>query len=267
MDEQLYTAQTSEEPVAQVEQTEEQSGTAVTGEQQTEPQEQTNDAEFKDGNDQPAKEPQSKERNAEEARKRREAEKQEAIKKARMEAVLEATDGVNPFTGQPMKDAEDVEEYLTMRQIKKEGKDPVADYAAYAKEKARAQKAEQEQREQQNEKVRNDIAAFREAHPDVDVKTLFADEDFSDYAEGKLGSKPLTDIYAGYQKLVGKTRQEEQHKAAQALANSRATPGPAATAGNQDDALYTKEQVKAMSQGEVHANWEKIVKSMEKWNT
>lgn len=261
-EEQEQTAQTSEETVGQVTTTAEQAAPAESGKDEAE---STNEAEFKDGNDQPAKEPQSKERNAEEARKRREAERQQELKKARTDAVLEATGGVNPYTGEEMKDADDVEEYLTMKRIEKDGKDPVKDFAGYAKQRERDRRAQEAAREQQEAQVREDIAAFKKAHPDVDTKELLNDEAFSDYADGKIGHKPLTEIYDGYQKLIGKTRQTEQEKAAQALANSKASPGSVQNNSTGETDFFTAEQVRKMTAAEVEKNYEKIMKSMAKW--
>lgn len=274
--EELKTAQASEDTAGTVNQAEEQVGTADTDNQQTETDAntETNDADFSDdgktdGNDQPAeepkREPQSRERNAEEARKRRDAEKQAAIKQARVDAIIEATDGKNPFTGAEMKDADDVEEYLNMRKIQQEGKDPIADYAAWTKQQAKARKAEQEKQEKLKAQVDEDKASFRKAHPDVDLNDLFKNEAFTDYAEGKLGSKPLTQIYDGYQKLVGGARKAEQEKAAQALANSRATPGSAQNNSSAEADFITFEQAQKMSQQEVMANYDKIQKSKPKW--
>lgn len=273
--EELKTAQASEDTAGTVNQAEEQVGTADTGNQQTDVNEQTdtNDADFSDddaaGNDQPAekpkKEPQSRERNAEEARRRREAEKQEAIKKARVEAIIEAMGGKNPYTNAEMTDADDVEEYLNMKKIEKDGKDPIADYASWTKQQAKARKAEQEAQAAQEAKARDDIEAFRKAHPDVDTNILFKDEAFTDYAEGKLGNRPLTQIYDGYQKLVGGARKAEQEKAAQALANSRATPGSAHTNAATEADFFSADQVRSMTPAEIHKNYEIILKSMRKW--
>lgn len=273
--EELKTAQASEEPAETVEQEGEQVGTADTDNQQTETDAntETNDADFSegetDGNDHPAeepkKEPQSKERNAEEARKRREAEKQAAIKQARVEAIIEAMGGKNPYTNAEMTDADDVEEYLNMKKIEKDGKDPIADYASWTKQQAKARKAEQEAQAAQEAKARDDIEAFRKSHPDVDTNVLFKDEAFTDYAEGKLGNRPLTQIYDGYQKLVGGARKAEQEKAAQALANSRATPGSAHTNAATEADFFSADQVRNMTPAEIHKNYEIILKSMRKW--
>ena len=89
-------------------------------------------------------------KNAEFARKRREAEKEEAVKKARVDAIKEVL-GTNPYTKKPIEDADDVEEYLLMKQIENDGKDPIADYPEYVKKQAR-EKSSQNARAQE-EKV------------------------------------------------------------------------------------------------------------------
>lgn len=269
----IMTAQTSEESTETVEQVEEQVGDAETDEQQTEAEESTgiNDTEFDEGaeptklEEPPKKEPQSKERNAEEARKRREAERQEALKQARVDAILEATDGKNPFTGEKMEDADDVEEYLNMRQLKKQGKDPIADYASFMKQQAKDRKTEQEAKAQKEMQVRNDLDSFRKAHPDVNTNDLFNDEAFADYAEGKLGSKSLSEIYDGYNKLIGKAKQVEHEKAAQALANSKASPGAVSSNQPPETTFFTRDQVSKMSREQISKNYENIRKSMSKW--
>lgn len=273
--EELKSAETSLDATGAENEVAEQNGVADAVEQESEPEaDETNDAEFKDGGDEakadeptesPKKEPQSRERNAEEARKRREAEKQKAIQTARVEAVLEATGGVNPYTGNAMTDADDVDEYLTMKRIEKDGKDPLADYSEWVKQQARKQKQEAQAREKAQAKARDDMDAFRRAYPDVNIQQLLGDESFSDYADGKLGNKPLTEIYEKYQKLVGNTRVTEQEKAAQALANSRATPGSASSTATPKTDFFTHEQVAKMSVQEVLANYDTIMKSKEKW--
>ena len=80
---------------------------------------------------------QTKEQNAENARRRREAERQQELKKAREETIIETLDGRNPYTGEEMKDSEDVAEYLTMKRIEKEGGDPLSDFSKYAKKQNR----------------------------------------------------------------------------------------------------------------------------------
>ena len=83
---------------------------------------------------QPEKKPQD---NSENARRRREAERQQELKKARYDAIKEAVDGINPYTNKPIVDDIDVEEYLQMKEIKKNGGDPLTDFSQHIKEKQR----------------------------------------------------------------------------------------------------------------------------------
>ena len=87
-----------------------------------------NDVEFddtpqeQDGNMQSSskeKSTQSKEQNSENSRRRRESERQQEMKAVREKAIIDTLNGKNPYTGEPMTDSADVEEYLTMREIEK----------------------------------------------------------------------------------------------------------------------------------------------------
>ena len=82
------------------------------------------------------KKPQGREQNAENARRRREAERQKELADTRNKAIIEALGGKNPYTGGEMKDAEDVREFLTMREIENGGGDPVGDYSKHQKDAA-----------------------------------------------------------------------------------------------------------------------------------
>ena len=63
---------------------------------------------------------QDKAKNAEMARQRRERERQEELKKARIEGIKSVI-STNPYTNKPIEDDSDVEEYLLMKQIEKDG--------------------------------------------------------------------------------------------------------------------------------------------------
>lgn len=208
---------------------------------------------------------QDKQRNAEQARRRREAERARAIEDARREAIIEALDGKNPFTGRPMQDAQDVAEYLAMREIEKKGGDPVTDYAEHLKARERDEQRAAEEREKEAEWFRSDREAFAAKYPDVSLDELVADEDFADYADGKVGKKPLAEIYEGYLRQSARFEERARTRAAQAAANREASPGALGTAGGGDTGFFTKEQVDAMSMEEVRANLPKINQSMKHW--
>ena len=76
----------------------------------------------------------------------------------------------------------------------------------------------------------------------------------------------MAEIYDSYQDLVSKIRKEENNAAARQVANAKATPG-SLTSSETDSSndFYSVEQVKKMSQEEVHKNYDKIMASMKKW--
>ena len=213
-------------------------------------------------------------KSAENARRRREQQAREDIRRAREEervsSIIEALDGKNPYNGEAMKDAADVEVFLTMKRIKASGGDPVTDYARARadadRESARRAADDQRAREDQRRWYEQDRADFERAHPEISLSDLLSDGDFAEYAEGKVGKKPLSDIYDGYTRMQQRYSRAAEEKAAQALANARASAGSIAGSGSSAEPdFFTEEQVRKMSQAEVHKNYAKIMKSMEKW--
>jgi hypothetical protein len=204
-------------------------------------------------------------KSSEHAQRRREAEQQKAIREARVQATIDALNGINPYTEKPMKDATDVDEFLMMRQIEKNGGDPVGDFSEYHKQRERDRAASEKKAAEDREWFENDRAAFIKANPNVDFEALIRDEQFADYADGKIGKRPLAEIYANYQKFSANAEKGARDRAAQTLANAKASPGSLTGAGGAENGHFTREQVRAMSQAEVHKNYEKIVESMKKW--
>lgn len=211
------------------------------------------------------KKPQSKDTNAEFARKRREQERQRELTELRNKTIIETLGGKNPYTGEAMTDAEDVREYLTMRDIEQKGGDPVTDYAGHVKAQNRAQREKERTEAEQREWYDKDRAAFAKKHPDVDLDALIGDADFADYSRGKVGEIPLAEIYEGYLRMTARIEENAKRTAAQMVANGKASPGALGTAGTAEDGYYTKEQVKAMSFKEVQKNLAKIEESMKHW--
>ncbi len=220
---------------------------------------------FDDGAPAEGKPKQSNDLNREYARKRREAENAKRIEEARVQTVIETLGGINPFTNEPMTDAADVEEYRLMKRIEKEGGDPVTDYARYRKQVDKEGAKKAEDKATKDAWFANDRASFVKEHPEVDLDELIKDPDFQDYADGKVGRVPLSEIYKRYAKLTKSVDGKAKDLAAQALANRQASPGSAASSGTTDSDFYTAEQVRKMSPKEIHENYEKIRKSMSKW--
>ena len=209
--------------------------------------------------------------------KRREAERRAELQRIREEAIIDALGGVNPYTGEDMKDSEDVAQYLEMREIKARGGDPVGEFAKYHKimEKERAQKEADEAAKQAAEDERlaareRDAQAFRDKHPGVTVQTMMNDADFVAYAKGRVGKEAsVFAVYDAYvsQKAAEEARVEQRARemAAQMQANAKASPGTAKGEASGDPEYFTREQVQAMTQAQVHRNYDKIKKSMKHW--
>ena len=208
--------------------------------------------------------------NSENARRRREAERQaeldKARKAARNQAIIDALDGKNPYSGEDIKDSADVEEYLIMKEIKKNGGDPIADYAKHVKTKEREIAAQKAKNDADAEWYRKDRENFAAKHPDINISELIKDEHFNKYANGKVGEMPLSDIYEGYigmvEELRAKAEKNANKKAQQQLANAKASPGSLSSADTGDSGFYTREQVLKMNKKEIHENYDKIRASM-----
>lgn len=244
-------------------------------------EEKTTDASFTDGGnegvEEGAKEPakadkpaQTKEQNSEFARKRREAERQKELKDVRDKTIIETLGGKNPYTDEPMTDSLDVEEYLTMKEIEKNGGDPVADFAKHQKENARRTSEQEKTEAETREWYRKDGEAFAKKYPDVSLEMLESDAMFRDYAEGKVGKRPLTEIWEGYQKLVGNKGADGKEKnalqmAAQVIANRKAAVGSVANANGGNSTILTREEVSKMSVQECEKKYDIIIKSMPHW--
>lgn len=231
----------------------------------------TNTETFSDGEEKeekPAeKQPQTKEQNSEFARRRRDAELKAKLKAERENAIIEALGGKNPFTGEDMKDSADVEEYMAQKEIEKEGGDPVADYARHLKDRERKRAEEKAEKERKEEWFRLDRDEFAQKHPDVNMASLFEDEGFLSFAEGKIGHRSLSYIYEGYANMKSDFEKAASRKAAQIYANSAASPGALGSAAAPDQNFLTEEEVRKHKADSawIKSNYEKIQNSMKKW--
>ena len=213
--------------------------------------------------------PQSEGERAINAIKRREAERREELQRVREQTIIETLGGINPYTSEEMKDSEDVKQYLTMREIKARGGDPVGDYAKYhtIMERERAQKAAEEEQKRTDEAERRaaherDVSAFREKDPDVSMQSMMNDTEFMAYAKGRVGKDGS--IYAVYDAYTqakvaedARVEQRAREMAAQMQANAKASPGTAVGQASEDAEYFTRE--------EVHKNYKKIIESMKHW--
>lgn len=211
------------------------------------------------------------------AMKRREFERKQELQRVREQTIIETLGGVNPYTGEKMEDSADVEQYLTMREIKSRGGDPVGEFAKYHKimEREKTQREAQEAQARTEEAERQaardrDMSTHREKYPDVDVRSMMNDGDFMAYAKGRVGAD--ASIYAVYDAYAtakaaedARVEQRAREMAAQMQANAKASPGTAKGEASGNTEYFTREQVQAMTQAEVHRNYDKIKKSMKHW--
>lgn len=208
---------------------------------------------------------QTKEQNSENARRRREAERKAELEATRTSAIIEALGGKNPYTGESMSDATDVEEFLDMQAIEKNGGDPLTDYAKYQKEKRRKDEAKNVKSLEEDEWFKSDLASFIDKYPDVEVDKLVENEDFRIFVGKRVGEIPLSDLYEAYVEVTSRAERRAEEKAARQLANKNASVGALAGTNPTNDSYFSKEQVKSMSQKDVAKNLDKIRESMKKW--
>lgn len=191
--------------------------------------------------------------NADYARERRAAEQKKALEKARYDAIIEALDGKNPYTNEEMVDKADVEEYLNMKEIEKQGKDPIADYHKFLKNKVKEKEKVQSEQNNQEEWILKDRNDFVSKHPDIKLDELLQDELFRSFALGKAGKMPMDRIYTDYQSFIEKSEERARDRAAQVLANNAATPGKLS-----NQAPKPAKSVKDMSKAEFEQMLERV---------
>ena len=168
----------------------------------------------------------AQERREREAQAKAKAEKEarEAERRAYVKGQVD-TLKTNPYTGDPITDETDLEQYKVMKELDEKGVDPLKGFAkAWAdltrsemskREQAQAKKAEEAQ---QAQKEVDDLVA---AYPGLDVPALVKDDAFQKFASGKYGRWTLTEIYETYKAKDGR----------QAESKPRAKSSPSSMAG------------------------------------
>lgn len=151
--------------------------------------------------------------------------REEIRQEAYLKGVMEATNGVNPYTGEEIKDKADVEEYLAMRDLEKDGRDPIGDFHKRVKEQAK----EKEKKETEEQKRRAEIMAFVEKHPDVDLDNLFSNQRFVLFAGKRLGKETLLEVYQDYESFTKdysvEAEQNAEKKVKEKVARAKSSPG------------------------------------------
>lgn len=176
---------------------------------------------------------QNAQRRIQERQKRQEEERKKQFetekRKSYIEGVKKSTNGVNKFTNNPIVDEDDVEEYELMLELEAKGKDPIADYYQAVKEKTRAQRQKQLQEiEEKNkeEQSRNaDIDAFIDKYGMETAQKISSDDEFMEFADGMLGTTPLTTIYEKFLAVQAKIEAKSEQKTIEKEARRMSSPG------------------------------------------
>ena len=183
-------------------------------------------------------------RRREEARQRAEKARLERERKIREDAKLEAELGmvkVNPYTEEPIVDAEDLKIYKLQRELEEEGKDPINDLpkrialrnreaAKKAQEQAEKQSQEESQRQ---ERINAEIKELRTKYPKVDTAKLASDPLFQECLKGRAGRWTQVEIYEFYlseKAKAEKAKQDQQTEPAVSKGADKASNPPTSTA-------------------------------------
>lgn len=206
---------------------------------------------------------QTKEQNKVFAEKRR---TEKAIQEESELKFLKEYVGDNPYTHEPIQTLRDAKVYKTMKQIEKDGGDPIQDYHKYAgREEQKAIETEKEK----EEKIRADVKSFREAHPDIDLHELQKDEQFKAFSNKMLGKIPMKDIYDSYITLKGgisaKANETAKEDLAKKMAKDNTSAGNLSASGAVDAPKYTLAQLGKMSKSEIDADWDNVEASYDYW--
>lgn len=235
------------------------------GEGEVQPESEPKKAAEEDGKEREAEQrPPKGQRDANMAQRRREREAE--MKKVREDAILQALGHKNPYTGEEMKDSADIEEFLMMQEVEKSGKDPVGDLSSFLKEKERTKRREEQAAREEAEWFRADRSAFEQKYPNVSLQELVENPSFRMFAQGKVAKgTPLAGIYENYLAFTAEVEAAAERKAAQTIANAKASPGSLSGSGQVKSDFFTLDQVRKMTPEQIKANYENIRKSQAKW--
>jgi hypothetical protein len=204
---------------------------------------------------------QTEEENREQARRRRQDDEKKALEKRELDTAIKLTGGKNPFTQEKIVDQADLDELYLMKEIEASGGDPVADYAKTLKKKQKEESKVVNEKTMTEEQAKSDWQSFQTAYPAITLKSLQDDADFLDYAEGKIGNKPLSKIYEGYLRIKGKTEPKKE--------TVKPSPGPLGGEVAPNTEFYTMEQIDKFTAAQLHAmsakEFEKVQKSKVHW--
>ncbi len=192
--------------------------------------------------------------------------------KAKEVEMVKSLYKTNKWTGEPIEDEYDVEEFLAMQALADKGEDPMTAYHKQIKANKRnaalSAKKEADSVAQKQTRAQAGLQEFQTKYKDVNVQELLADEDFLKFGKEALETVSLVKVYEAYLPIKNERDRiaAEQQKAAAMAANSSVAVGSVTSATDPADSeFFTKEQVKQMSPAEIKKNYEKIRASQAKW--
>ena len=154
------------------------------------------------------------------------------------------------------KKIDETEEVVTDTENEKESAEADEKASKSDKKKVKKLEGELEKRRAETDKAAREYAEFRALYPDADAEAL--PEDVLKSVEAGL---PLAAAYALYEKRM-------QKRSADIAAHNKSTRQVSfGSVGKSPESDYfTPDEVRAMSQSEVRANYSKILQSMKSWH-
>ena len=168
-----------------------------------------------------------------EEKAQREKEINDAKKKAYLDGLKEAVGNVNPWTNEPIEDETDVEIFREMKEMEKQGLDPIEDYAKFhakkLKEQAKAENEAKQKEQARLENIRTEIAEFDKQNGNGSAEKFLNDEGFKNSKYFKyLGRLSLGEVYDLYTSTKAETEAQAEEIAVQKEAirmSSAGSPG------------------------------------------
>lgn len=198
------------------------------------------------------------------ARKRREQQEREKHT-SYLNGVKTALGDVNPFTNEKMESDEDVQTYLDMKEMEKQGLDPTSstDYIKFMREKQKVELEQRQKETQVKDKMNSELAEFKAKYPTVDIENLVANDNswnsliISQVAQGKT----LLQAYELVNGLLQTTVNQQantiaEEKVKKQLQNQLASAG-SLTEGNEPSPVGGTVNVSQMTDAEFKEYWKK----------
>lgn len=246
---------------------EETEGEKVTSEEESngdskevEESSETKDDKPEDTSSKPKQSAEERKKYAQMRREREAQEREESIRKAKQEGVIEGLGGTNPYTGEKIEDDIDFKLYQEMKDAESKGYDPndVKDMLKYRKNVELEIKKQEESKLESAKRIQEDINKFVNNHPDVNVKELLSKEDFKNFANDLLGNVSLDKIYEKYNMFQNSSKKRAEEIAIEEKARRVSSPGPVKT--DIENTVLDISKLSQMPREEISEKYDEIMK-------